>query len=266
MGFVRTAEELERIGRILGEPRFVGGRQLKVEFLTDRALLARLLPPPLQPAAEPLVAVTIGQWHSNGFGDFAGGSIYLSASYAGVSGGYALAMWMDREPPLVFGREVFGEPKKLAAVRLERRDECRVASLERNGTRLLALRGVMTRMPEPVEQTRIAFNYRSRTAPDGVGLDGPAVLTRATFTETVRLREEGAGMVELRGTAHDPLEELEVMSVVGATYTEQDIAGRCEAIASVEAEEFLPYHHGRSDDWLALDTSAQLRETARRVD
>jgi acetoacetate decarboxylase len=266
VGFVRTTEELERIGRVLREPRFVGGRQLKVEFLTDPALLARLLPPPLQPADEPLVSVTVGQWHSNGFGDFAGATIYLSAAHEGVSGGYALAMWMNAEPPLTFGREVFGEPKKLATVRLERREECRIASVERNGTRLIALRGVMTHELERTEQTRVAFNYRSRTAPGGVGLDGPAVLTRATFTEEVRLREEGAGTVELRGTVHDPLDELEVLSVVRATYSEQDTAGRCEAIASVPAEEFLPYHHGRADDWLALDSSAEPREAELRVD
>jgi acetoacetate decarboxylase len=266
MGFVRTAEELERIRRILGEPQFVGGRQLKVEFLTNPALLAHLLPPPLEPAAEPLVAVTVGEWHSNGFGDFAGGSIYLSASYRGTSGGYALAMWMDREPPLVFGREVFGEPKKLASARLELRGERRIASLERNGTRLLALRGMMTQVVDPAERTRTAFNYRSRTAPDGDGLDGPAVLTQATFTETVRLQEEGPGTVELRGTAHDPLDELEVVSVLGATYSEQDITGRCEAIASVAPEQFLRYHHGRSDDWLALDTATGLRESELRVD
>jgi acetoacetate decarboxylase len=255
MGFVRTAAELARIQRLLGEPRFVAGRQLRVEFLTSPDVITRLLPPPLIPASQPLVSVTVGQWHSNGFGDFAGGSIYLAASHEGEPGGYALTMWMNREPAMAFGREVFGEPKKLATVRLRADAERHEASVERNGVALLTLSGERMCEADAREQTRIAFNYRSRTAADGVGLEGPAVLTRATFTERVRLRLQGDGTVQLHGSVHDPLEELEIVSVLGATYCEQDIAGRCEPIASVAAEDFLPFHHGRADDWLALDTA-----------
>ena len=41
-----------------------------------------------------------------------------------------------------------------------------------------------------------------------------------------------------------------------ATFSEHDIVARCEPVAEVPALDFLPYHHGRADDWLALDTSA----------
>jgi acetoacetate decarboxylase len=255
MGFVKTTEELAGIERLLGKPRFLGGRQLKVEFLTDPEVLARLLPPPLEPTAQPLASITVGEWHSNGFGDFTGASLYLSATHEGLPGGYALAMWMQGEPAVMFGREVFGEPKKLATVRLHSDGRSHRATVERGGALLLALEAETARDVEPLEQLRIAFNYRARTAVEGIGLDGPALLTRASFTETVRVRREGQGTIELHGTVHDPLEELPVRSVLGATYSEQDIAGHCEVVASVEAAEFVPYHQGRSDDWLSLDTA-----------
>jgi acetoacetate decarboxylase len=255
MGFIKTPAELAGLREVLGAPRFVGGRQLKVEFLTDPSVIARLLPPPLEPAAEPIASVTVGRWHSNGVGSYVGASVYLSAAHEGTAGGYALTMWMDAEPPMMFGREVFGEPKKLADVRLERSGSECSATVERHGTRLVALRAELTDEREPVVRDRVAFNYRSRTSPDGAGLEGPAVLTRAVFTETITRWEEGRGAIDLRGTAHDPLQELPVVSVIRATYSEQDIAARCEAIATVPAEEFLPYHHGRTDNWLALDTS-----------
>jgi acetoacetate decarboxylase len=256
MGFVKTPAELERIQRALGAPRFVAGRQLTVEFLTRPATLARLLPPPLEPAERPLVSVTIGEWHSNAMGDFAGASIYLAASHEGVHGGYALAMWMDGEPAIAFGRELFGEPKKHARVSLQRDDERITASVERHGSRLISLAAVMSDDLEPAGGSRIAYNFRSRAAAGGLGLDGPAVLTRSSFTETVRRRRRGRGALELRGSVHDPLEELEVGTVLGATYSELDLAARCEPVASVPAEDYLPYHHGHCDDWLALDTSS----------
>jgi acetoacetate decarboxylase len=256
MGFVRTAEEIERIERALAAPRFVKGRQVKLEFLTSPDTLARLLPPLLEPAERPVVAVTLGQWHSNAMGDFAGASLYLAASHEGVAGGYALAMWMQGEPAIAFGREYFGEPKKHGSVSFQREGDRVTASLERHGTRLISLEAVMSEELEPVGGARIAYNYRARGAPDGRGLDGPALLTRATFTETVRRHERGRGAIELRGTVHDPLEEIEVGTMLAADYLELDLEACCEPVASVPAEVFLPYHHGHSDDWLALDTSA----------
>jgi hypothetical protein len=65
---------------------------------------------------------------------------------------------------------------------------------------------------------------------------------------------EGSGTVTLRGTVHDPLDELPIVSVVRATFTECDLIASCEAVATVPAATFAPYHHGRHDDWSALDT------------
>jgi hypothetical protein len=37
---------------------------------------------------------------------------------------------------------------------------------------------------------------------------------------------------------------------------ECDLIGACQAVATVPAATFLPYHHGRHDDWSALDTES----------
>ena len=256
MGFVRTAEEIRKIEQRFAQPRFVGGERLTVEFLTDPVTVRRLLPPPLEPAAQPLVSIGIGRWRSNGVGDYSGGSLYIAARHGGVDGGYALAMWMDTEPAVLFGREVFGEPKKLATARLFRSGGHFQASIERLGVVLVELSAELGRDLGAYEEERVAFNFRSRPAADGVGLDGPVVLTRARFSTTVKRGLEGTGRVRLRGTVHDPLDEIEVRSVVRATFSEHDIVARCEPVAEVPARDFLPYHHGRADDWLALDTSA----------
>ncbi len=256
MGFVRTAEELAAIERVISEPQFVSGERLTVEFLTDRETYERLLPPPLEPADAPLVVVGVGRWRSNCVGDYAGGSISLAARHQGVTGGFAVSMWMDSEPAIAFGRDVFGEPKKLASSNLFR-DGGRVhAWIDRHGERLVAITGDLGDDLGPGETERVAFNYRSRPAAEGIGLDGPAVLTAARFTTTIRSRREGSGSVELTGTVHDPLDEIRVASVLRAEYQEHDLVARCEAVATVPAEAFLPYHYGRIDDILALNSAA----------
>jgi acetoacetate decarboxylase len=259
MGFVKSAEEIVAIERVLSCPRFVHGERLTIEFLTEPSTVRRLLPPPLVPTDTPLVVAGIGRWQSNGIGDYAGGSLYLAASYRGVEGGFGLAMWMDTEAAVTFGRDLFGEPKKLASTNLFRTGSHFHGWVERHGTRLLDLDAELGEDLGPSQGARSAFNFRSRSAPDGIGLDGPAVLTQATFDATVRSRREGTGSISLGATVHDPLDEIEVLSVVRAEYQEHDIAARCRAVATVPADEFLPYHHGRADNWLALDTETALR-------
>src|SRR5688500_9375544 len=111
MGYVKTQEEIARIEQEFSRPRFVSGERLTVEFLTDPATVERLLPPPLEPAETPLALASVGRWQGSCIGDYAGGSLYLAARHDGIDGGYPIAMWMDSEASVVFGREVFGEPR-----------------------------------------------------------------------------------------------------------------------------------------------------------
>ena len=120
MGFVKTPEEIGRIEHALSHPRFVNGEMLSVDFLTEPDLVAAILPPPLEPADEPLISAMVGRWQSNCVGDFYGGAIYVAARHEGVEGSYVLAMYMDDDVPTIYGRDLFGEPKKLAEAELYR--------------------------------------------------------------------------------------------------------------------------------------------------
>ena len=255
MGYVKTAEELARIQQLLSAPAFLNGEALTVEFTTDPDVVRRLLPPPLEPADEPTGMITIGSFQGNGTGDYAGGSLYLSARHGEVEGGYPVTLWMDSEAAVHYGREIFGEAKKFGRCRIYRGRERCVASVERGGA-LMRIRAEDLGPEEgPVEAERTAFNYRSRTAADGVGLDAPAQLTHTVFSSQVRRLWTGTGKIEMRGTDHDPVEEIPIRSVGRATFAELDTKARCRVAATVPADEFLPYHYGRVENWAIRDTS-----------
>jgi acetoacetate decarboxylase len=256
MGFVKTPDEIARIEHALSHPRFVNGEMLSVDFLTDPEVVARILPPPLEPADQPLVSAMIGRWQSNCVGDFHGGAIYVKAQHDGFEGMYVLAMYMDGDVPTIYGRDLFGEPKKLATSALHRHGDAFHGWLERNGVRLIELHGSLNRAIDPFEAEGINFNFKARPAADGVGLEEDAILTRATFDQRVTACREGAGSVVLRGTVHDPLDELPIRQVITGRFVECDLIASCQAVATTPADVFLPYHHGRHDDWSALDTES----------
>ncbi|MHB8690230.1 MAG: acetoacetate decarboxylase family protein [Solirubrobacteraceae bacterium] len=258
MGFVKTPEEITRIEHALSHPRFVNGEMLSVDFLTDPDVVAAVLPPPLQPADDPLVSAMVGRWQSNCVGDFAGGAIYVAARHDGIEGRYVLAMWMDGDVPTIYGRDLFGEPKKLAESRLHRRGNEYSAWLERGGVRLLELGAELATELGPSESEGVNFNFKARPAANGIGLEEDAILTRATFQTTVRTVRTGTGTLTLRGTVHDPVDELPIVSIAGASYIECDLIGACVSVATVPGEVFLPYHYGRHDDWSALDTERSM--------
>lgn len=258
MGYVKTPDEIARIEHALSHPRFVNGEMLSIDFLTEPEVVAAVLPPPLQAADEPLLTAMVGRWQSNCVGDFHGGAIYVAARHEGIEGRYVLAMWMDGDVPTIYGRDLFGEPKKLAESKLHRRGEQYSAWLDRHGVRLLELNAQLPTELEPTESQGVNFNFKARPAANGIGLQEDAILTRATFQTIIRSGRTGSGSLTLRGTVHDPLDDLPILSIASASYLECDLIAACESVATVPADQFLPYHHGRHDDWSAFDTERSM--------
>jgi acetoacetate decarboxylase len=256
MGFVKSAEEITRIEHALSFPRFTGGQMFSVEFLSDESVVAEVLPPPLEPTEAPAVRAMVGRWQSNCVGDFYGGSIYVAARHEGVEGEYVLAMYMNSDVPTIYGRDLFGEPKKVAESNLIRRGERFRGWIDRGGVRIIELQGELSKDTGPFDVEGYNFNFKARPAANGAGLEEDAILTRARFEVHATASLEGAGSVVLRGSVHDPLDEIPVRSVTKASYMECDLIGACEAVATTPADVFLPYHHGRHDDWSALDTES----------
>jgi acetoacetate decarboxylase len=256
MGFVKRPEEIERIQRAITHPRFVSAEMLSIDFLTDEAVVEHILPPPLEPADQPRLSAMIGRWRSNCVGDYKGGAIYVAARHEGIDGDYVLAMYMDGDSPIIYGRDVFGEPKKQGTSALYRSGDTFHGWVERHGVRLIELHAQLGNDLGPFETEGTNYNFKARPAADGVGLQEDAILTRATFEVRGVASREGTGSVELHGTVHDPLDELPVRSVVRGFFMECDLIASCRAVATVPAEVFLPYHHGRHDDWSALDTES----------
>jgi acetoacetate decarboxylase len=256
MGFVRSSEEIARIQQTLSNPRFVGAEMLSVDFLTTPEFVQSVLPPGLEPADEPRIRAMIGRWRSNCVADFDGGAIYVAARHEELEGDYVLAMYMDRDQPIIFGRELFGEPKKQAVSRLQRRGPHMSGWVMRDGVRLIEIEAELTEESIPENGEGLNFNYKATPSCDGIGLEDDAILTVATFATELTLIRTGTGTLTLRSTVNDPLGEIEVVSVLGASYIEGDLITSCRAAARIPADDFLPYALGRMDDWSVLDTEA----------
>lgn len=251
MGFVRSDEEIKATEAIIGAPRFVNAHMLSVEVESDDGYLRSILPPPLE-LARPTLRFMVGQWQSNCVGDYAGGAVYVPARFQSaaevVKGDYVLTMFIDNELAVTFGREVLGEPKKCASSRLSSSAAAASGWVERNGVRLFELDAIWERDEASKMTTGRAFNFKAFPSCTGTGLDADPILVVAEATVTLRESRVGTGTVRVEGTAHDPLHELPLGDVVGATWHVGDRQITARPLATVDQRAFLPYYHGRNDD------------------
>ncbi|MFI6283872.1 acetoacetate decarboxylase family protein [Streptomyces sp. NPDC051018] len=215
---------------------------------SDPDAVAAVLPPPLEPAGRPLVRANISRVELPGY-PLGAGSVAVAAVHDGREGWYPLVMPMTHERALIGGREVFGEPKKLGEVTVERDGAAVTAVLARHGIAFVEVRGTVDGPlppPEPVE--KLDFYFKFLPGVDGRGFDSDPVLVHCVRNEKVRRLERLTGEVLLRDSPYDPVADLPVRRLVELTVGEKTTDQKGRVAGRVSAEDLLPYIHQRYDD------------------
>ncbi|GAA2807870.1 acetoacetate decarboxylase family protein [Streptomyces showdoensis] len=217
---------------------------------TDPDVVAAVLPPPLKPTARPLVRANISKVDLPGY-PLGAGSVAVAAAHGDQEGWYPLVMPMTHERALTGGREVFGEPKKLGEVLVEREGLVVRASLARHGIAFVEVRGAVSGelpVPEPVEKTDFYFKFLPSVDGAGTGFDADPVLVHCVRNEKVRRLERITGDVVLRESMYDPVADLPVRRLVEITIGEKTTDQKGRVVERVSAQALLPYLHQRYDD------------------
>ena len=102
-----------------GPYKFCRREYLIVTYETEPGLVRQALPEPLEPAPGDLVYY---EWmkmpDSSGFGDYEESGAGVFAMWNGEPCNFSVQMYLDDEPPITGGREVWGFPKKYGVPRL----------------------------------------------------------------------------------------------------------------------------------------------------
>lgn len=96
-----------------GPYRFVNREYFTILYESDPEAIRAALPEPLEPAKGNLVAYEfIKMPDSSGFGDYTESGIVIPCMLNGEAVNFTCQMYLDDEPPLTCGREIWGFPKK----------------------------------------------------------------------------------------------------------------------------------------------------------
>lgn len=210
-----------------GPYRFFNREYLIIQYRTDPAALARILPAPLV-APAPLVNYEfIRMPDSTGFGDYTESGQVIPVTLDGQPGSYVHAMYLDDEAPIAGGREIWGFPKKLAHPEIRHDGDVIVGSLRYGSvTCAIGTMGFKHRAEPParIMAALSAPNYLLKIMPHVDGSPRICELVRFDLEDIV-LKEAWSGPASLQLFDHVAADvaRLPVLEVVSALHFTADL-------------------------------------------
>ena len=222
-------------------------------YETDPEIIAAILPPPLEPGPEPLVRITITRVEMPGLPIFGAGWIGVQARHEDRLGEYPILMPMTTEQSLIGGREVNGEPKKLAEVEVERDGDRVSARISRMGFTICEVNGRINERRENYELEKTDFWLKLSPSCEEAGvLDQDPLLVYGEKTERTRLHETIEGELILKEAPLDPIADLVVRRMMDLNWTERASTQVGRVIGPVPRAGVEPFIHQRYDDLSVL--------------
>ena len=97
-----------------GPYRFINREFFVITYASDADAIRRLLPEPLMPDGSDTVFYEFARMpDSSGFGNYTQTGVVIPCLFEGVAMNHVSQMYLDCEPPISGGREIWGFPQKL---------------------------------------------------------------------------------------------------------------------------------------------------------
>ena len=201
-------------------------RSMTILYETDAEAAADLLPEGLELPRPAHAALMVVHYPASTVGPYSEAILGLRCAWQGAPQLYVARIVVDEVPPLVVGREIYGYPKKLAAIDLSNDGEFLRGTVERpSDVRLVT---AAMRIERPLETAAEAatpvLSLRVIPSPEQDTPPSVAELVQVEDTER-RVHEAWSGPATLSYEARsalDPWHGLPVRQVLGGIYTRYD--------------------------------------------
>lgn len=207
---------------------FRNAEVLTLFYRSDPAAMAFLLPPPLVPTGD-VVAIHIYRMNDTDWiGPYGEANVMFGAALpGGPSGAYSPYFFLSTEIGVAHGREIHGQPKKLANPKLDVRGDLMVGTVERNGIDIVtATLAYKQRRRDPAE-IAAHFDFATNINLKAVDhIDGRPAIRQLTSRRLadVKVHECWGGpcSVELRANVQAPVFRLPVIEPLEGFYWRAD--------------------------------------------
>ncbi|MGE5259882.1 MAG: acetoacetate decarboxylase [Actinomycetota bacterium] len=204
-----------------GPYRFINREYMVITYETDAQALRAQLPEPLEPLETPLVHYEwIKMPDSSGFGSYTECGTVIPCKFKGEEVNFTSQMFLDDDPPIAAGREIWGFPKKYAHPKFELVKDTLTGTLEYGG-QLVAL-GTMAYKHESMagngQKTRAVLSKTQVNLKLIPGVDGSPEICQLVAYNLTDLNIKGSwigpGRLHLVPHVNAPVADLPVKRIV----------------------------------------------------
>lgn len=252
--YVKSLEELMRVAqeRASAGPMETEAQGLTIEYATDPELARALVPPPLTANDEGRLQMTFAKAIMRPAPDvqieIGAFTFGVHITYEGRPGLYPVTMVFDDELTVISGREMWGEPKKIGRVDFSVQGDTARAAVIRHGIAFASFTGTLGDALEPAEQTEHSYCFKFTLAADASGFDHDPQLIRLIWNRKQLEARALAGELTLLDSAFDPVADLPVRRLLGASWARTLTRSGGENVCTVPALSLFPFMQQRYDD------------------
>ena len=213
-----------------GPYRFIDREYMIISYETDPEVIREQLPVPLEPVAQPLVHYEwIKMPDSSGFGSYTESGIVIPCTFRGEAVNFVSQMYLDDDPPIAAGREIWGFPKKYAHPKLEIVKDTLTGTLA-YASQLVAM-GTMGYKHESMagngERTTATLSKTAVNLKIIPGVDGEPQICQLVAYNLTEIAVKGSwigpGRLHLIPHVNAPVADLPVRKVIGAHHFVADL-------------------------------------------
>jgi acetoacetate decarboxylase len=210
-----------------GPYRFVNREYFIITYRTDPETLRALVPEPLVPDGGIVKYEFIRMPDSTGFGDYTETGQVIPVTFRGRRGTYSHCMFLNDDPPIAGGRELWGFPKKLADPTLHVEIDMLVGTLDYGPVRVATgSMGYKHRAIDPaaVKESLVAPSFLLKIIPHVDGTPRICELVEYYLEDiTVKGAWTGPAALDLHSHALAPVAELPVIEVLSGVHIIADL-------------------------------------------
>jgi len=212
-----------------GPYRFIDREYFIVIYKSDRAAVRAAVPEPLEPVDDLVFCEWIRMPDSSGFGDYTESGIVIPCTYQGKPINFTAQMYLDDDPPIVAGREIWGFPKKYAEPKLEVVKDTLTGTLHYAG-QLVAMGSMVYKYDDQARDGGKTMQSMQKTQCNLKiipGVDGnPEIAQLVAYNlidVTVKGSWNGDARLHLIPHVNAPLADLPVGKIIGARHIIADL-------------------------------------------
>ncbi|MCY4426121.1 MAG: acetoacetate decarboxylase family protein [Halieaceae bacterium] len=220
---------------------------LKIKYRTDADRIAALLPPGIEPGAEPNVNLTIYNFPVPNVPEY-GIVTTVDADYNGIAGEYTLGYGIDQESAIFISQETNGQPKYPCETTYYRFMDKVVARCTHQGYTFVEFNGTSSGVDEPMDEWEqnewwIKVSRAVSVGGPATGYDFPPHVVHVCSKYGTQRREAVQGELVLRDSPWDPLaSKLPLREQLSAYLWWPIFLDRSISLAGeLDGESFLPF-------------------------